>query len=157
MHFRHGVKGQNGGGRSEHTGFVDGRVVAVTVVHVGSVEQVVVGAAAGAVHGKLAEGAGGVGNLVGRTGDAGIQENQLGVVASVHRHVLDRLGRDHAAHIVRSRLDQRQRFSGDFDSDGYFSGLEGGINTTFGGHVDCHSGHHKSFEASLRYGHGVCP
>src|SRR5579872_2157439 len=56
--FGDGVDRQNCGRRSEHASLVDGRVVAVSIVHVGAVEKIVVGAAAGAVHGEFAEGAG---------------------------------------------------------------------------------------------------
>src|SRR5208283_3398788 len=56
--FGDGFNRENGGGRAEYTGFVDGRVVSITVVHIRAVKQEVVGAAPGTVDGKGAVGAG---------------------------------------------------------------------------------------------------
>src|SRR5258706_4895565 len=58
IHFRNGVDRKNGRGRPEDSSFVNGWVIAVTVVHIGAVQQIIVGAATGAVHGKIAEGNG---------------------------------------------------------------------------------------------------
>jgi len=49
------VDRQDGGRRPENACLIDGRIVAVAVVHVRAVEQIVVGAPARPVHGKLAE------------------------------------------------------------------------------------------------------
>ena len=89
VHFGDGVDGENGRGRAEDARLIDGWVIAVAVIHVGAIEQVVVGAATGAIHGELAEGSGGIGNLVGRAGHAGIEIDELGVVAAVDGHIVD--------------------------------------------------------------------
>ena len=48
--FGHRFDGKNGGRRAEDPGLIDGRVIAVAVVHVGAVQQEVVRAAASPVH-----------------------------------------------------------------------------------------------------------
>ncbi len=48
--FGNGVERENGCRVAEDARFIDGRIVAETIVHVGAVEQEIVGAAAGAVH-----------------------------------------------------------------------------------------------------------
>ena len=81
--FGDGFDGENRCGGAERAGFVDGGVIAVAVVHVRAVEQEVVGAAARAVDGENAERAGGIGDLVGRAGDAGNEEDQFLIVAAI--------------------------------------------------------------------------
>ncbi len=58
IHFGNGVDGKNRGRRPEDAGFVNRRVIAVAVIHVSAIQQVIVGPAAGAVHGELTEGTG---------------------------------------------------------------------------------------------------
>ena len=124
MEFGDGFDGQNGGRSSEHTGFVDGRIVAVAVVHVGAVEQEIVGAAARAVDGKHAVRTGRIGDLVGRTGDTGNQENQLLVVAAVDREIGDDRRFDDAAESIGSGFHLRQGVAGDFDGLRDVAGLQ---------------------------------
>ena len=60
--FRHEVRNnlqllycvdrQHGGGCAKDSGFVDRGVVAIAVIHVGTVKQVIIGSSARAIHGK---------------------------------------------------------------------------------------------------------
>src|SRR5207302_2370612 len=50
------VDGQNGGRCAKYPSFVDGRIVAIPIVHVRAIEQVIVGAAAIAIGAEESEG-----------------------------------------------------------------------------------------------------
>src|SRR5450432_550463 len=65
IYFGDRVDRKNRGGRTEHAGFIDGRVVAVAVIHVGSIKQVIVRPSSRAVHAEFAVRSGRIGNLVG--------------------------------------------------------------------------------------------
>ena len=56
--FGHCVDRKDGRGRAKYSRLIDGRVIAVAVIHVSAVEQVVVRASASSVHGKNAIGSG---------------------------------------------------------------------------------------------------
>ena len=91
------VNGKNGGGAAPDAGLIDGRQVAVAIVHVGAVEQIVVGAAAVAVEAEEAIGAGGFRRTDRIAGGARDQFQQLGVVAAINRQ-LGRLQRLRSCH-----------------------------------------------------------
>jgi hypothetical protein len=141
---------------AEYTRLIDGRLIAETVIHVGAVKQEVVGAAAGAVHRELAKRSWRVGDLVGRTGHAGIEIDKLGVVASVNRQIVDRTGSDRAAQLGGGRLDVAQVLARDFHSLRHLAGFQVRVYTTLGSHVHCDAVGDCSLEASQRYGDRVC-
>ena len=108
VHFGNRIERQDGRGIAKHAGLVDGRIVAVAVVHVGAVQQIIVGAAARAVHRELAEGTRRIGDLVGRAGHAGVQVDQLGVVAAVDGNAFDGLRGQDAANVGGRGVDLRR-------------------------------------------------
>src|SRR5438874_1033835 len=87
-HLGYSVNRKDGRWRAEHASLVDGGVIPVAIIHVCSIEEVVVRTPSCAVHRELAIGAWRIGNLVRRTRDAGIQIDQFGIVASVHGQIL---------------------------------------------------------------------
>src|SRR5579863_6329153 len=86
-HLSDGFHRKNGGGGAKHAGLVDGWIVAIAVVHVGAIEEEVVGAAAGSVDGKGAVGAGRIGNFIWGACDAGKQKDQFLIIAAINREV----------------------------------------------------------------------
>ena len=60
IEFGDGINRKNGGRRSEYSCLVDRWVVAVAVIHVGTVEQIVVRAATRTIHTELAVGTWGI-------------------------------------------------------------------------------------------------
>ena len=104
----HGIDGKHGGGGAENAGLVDGRQVPIPVVHVGAVEQIVVGAAAVAVDAEEAEGAGGVVDTAGVGARPGNQRHELHEVASVERDLRGLLPLDGSALDVARRVDKRR-------------------------------------------------
>src|SRR6267154_2321847 len=101
---------------AEHARLVAGGIVTESVIHIGAVEEKIIGAAAGSVHGKRTERARRVGNLIWRASHAGVQVNELGVVASVHRQILDGIGGESAAKLGGGRLDVAEFLARNFDS-----------------------------------------
>jgi hypothetical protein len=73
-------------GRStEDSGLVDGRVVSVAVVHIRAVEKEIIGPSARAVHGKNAERAWRIRDLIRRAGYARREKHQFGVIAPARK------------------------------------------------------------------------
>src|SRR5438477_5897328 len=95
--FGDGLHGKNRCGSAENTGFINGGIVAVAVVHIGAIEEKVVGATACAIDGKDSVGAGRIGDLVRGAAYTGNEEDELLVVATVHREIGDDFGFDDAA------------------------------------------------------------
>ena len=52
LQLLNGVHRQDGRWRTEHTGLVNGRIIAIAVIHVRTIKEKVVRATAGAVHRK---------------------------------------------------------------------------------------------------------
>src|ERR1035438_10106698 len=73
VYFCHCIEGQDRGRSSEYTRLVNGWIITESIIHIGSVEQVVVRSAARAVHREFTEGTGRVRNLVGRASHARVQ------------------------------------------------------------------------------------
>ena len=134
--FADGVDGENGGRIAEHSCFVDRWIVTVPVIHVGAIEQVIVRASAGAVHGKFAERARRIGDLVGRARHAGVQVNQLGVVAAIDRNILDLLGGQGSAQFGGSGLELGQELARDLDRLARLAGLQLDIHAPLAGDAD---------------------
>ena len=85
--FGDGFDGQDGCGRAEDAGFVDGRQVAIAVVHVCAVEQVIIRTPAIAVGTEQAERAGRIGCARRVAGRAGDEHQELREVAPVDGQV----------------------------------------------------------------------
>src|SRR5260370_36544714 len=68
------IHGKNGSWSAKHSRLVDGRIVAIAVIHIGAIKQVVICAATCPVHGKDAERSCRIGNLIWRASHAGGKE-----------------------------------------------------------------------------------
>ena len=101
------VDRQDRGWRPEHAGFVDGRVVAVTVVHVGAIKQIVIGAAAIAIGAKESEGSRRISLAAGIAGGPGHHDEQLAEIASIDRQLFCLARFNHATLVVVGGLHQR--------------------------------------------------
>src|SRR6266853_1399012 len=96
-HVAHRVDGKDRRRRGEYAALINGWIVPVAVIHVRSVEQIVIRSAARAVHGKFTKGSRRIRDLIWRACYAGIQIDQLRVIASIDRQVLYRLLRERAS------------------------------------------------------------
>ena len=101
------VDGQNGGRRSKYPSFVDGRVVAVPIVHVRAIEQVIVGAAAIAIGAKESEGSRRISLAAGIAGGPRHHDEQLAEIASIDRQLFCLARFNHATLVVVGGLHQR--------------------------------------------------
>src|ERR1700722_8457831 len=88
----HGINRQDGGRIAKDTRFIDRGIVAIAVVHIRTVKQEVIGPSARSIHGESSERSRRVADLVRGAGHAGIQVDQLGVIASIYRHVRNGFG-----------------------------------------------------------------
>lgn len=132
--FREGVNRKNGGGAAPDAGLIDRGQIAVAIVHVGAVEQVIVGAAAIAVEAEQSIGAGRFGGSDRIAGGAWDQFQKLGVVASVDRQLGGLIGSDGSAGGVGSGFNQRN-IGGDLDGLLDLAGGELGVSTRRRSHV----------------------
>jgi len=146
VHFCDGINRENRGGRGENPSLVDGRVVTIAVVHIRAVKEVIVGTAAGTIHGKFAEGAGGIGNLIGGAGNARIEENELRVITAVDRQVLDVVLRENAAKGVFRGVNLGKFIGEDNNLLAEFTGLQRGINAALRSDVHNNAGSHGGLE-----------
>ena len=151
----HGFHRQNRGRRAENSGFVDRRVVPVTVVHVRAVEKEVVGAAARPVDREHAERSRGVCDLIGRAGDAGHHVNQLRVIAPIDGQVRCQREPDRAAKGVCGGLDLRENLSRYLDPLRDFTGLEGDVGSALDRDFDSDAGDCGGAEGGLFHSDAV--
>ena len=147
--LRHRINGQNGRWCAEYSGFVDRRIIAVAVVHVGTVEQEVIRAATRSIHRKHAKRSRRVGDLVGRSRNSGRQVNQLLVVASIDGQILHRRGRKGASQGVGSGLHLGQRLAGNLHGFRYLARLKLHIHSPLRRHVYRYACGDGSLEAAL--------
>ena len=87
--FLQGVQRQDGGWSAEHTPLINRRQIAITVVHVGAVEQVVVGTSTIAIDAEEAKRPWRVRHPRRISARTGNHDQQLGKITTTHRQFLD--------------------------------------------------------------------
>jgi hypothetical protein len=85
---------------------------------------------------ESAERTGRIRDLVWRACNAGIQVDELGVIAPINRKILDGAGGECAAEFGGGGVDDTLFLTRNFDLLRYLAGLEGHVETAFDGHID---------------------
>ncbi len=146
--FSERVDGKNGGGRAPDAGLVDGRQVAVAVVHVGAVEQVIIGAAAIPVEAKQSVRAGGFRRTDRIACGTGNQIEQLCEVAAVDRQFSQLGGFERAAGVVGRGFNQGHVGR---DLDDFFDHAGRQFDISTGRRTDAHGNLREGCGAEARF------